>query len=224
MAMALQPLIFDDRADAGRQLAAALPPFDPTDTIVIALPRGGVPIAAAICDARGLPLDLVLVRKIGAPGQRELAVGAVTDGDAPHVTVNDAIARQFDLSDEDVTAMGMALLPEIGRRRQTYLSGRKPLTLKGKTLLVVDDGVATGATLRASLTALKAMQPGRIVVALPVGPADLDARLIGHADAVICLSDLHHFGAVGGAYKSFPPVDDATVRAAIDRFPPEQSG
>jgi putative phosphoribosyl transferase len=222
MTTSARPLIFEDRADAGRRLEAALPPFDPAETIVIALPRGGVPVAAEICAARGLTLDLVLVRKIGAPGQPELAIGAITDGDEPQITVNTAIARQFHLSDSDVGAMGMTLLPEIDRRRQAYLSGRKPLSVRGKTLLVVDDGVATGASLRASLAALKAMGPKRVVVALPVGPSDLAGRLADLADDVICLSDLRHFGAVGGAYRSFPQVDDATVRAALTRFAPAQ--
>jgi putative phosphoribosyl transferase len=222
--MASRPMFFKDRADAGRQLAAALPPLDPENTIVVALPRGGVPVAAEICAARDLPLDLVLVRKIGAPGQPELAVGAVTDGNDPQINVNDAVARLFRLSADEVERMGHALLPEIERRRQTYLSGRQALALKGKTLVVVDDGVATGATLRASLMALNSMAPTRVIVALPVGPANLQAQLGDLADDVVCLSDLRNFGAVGGAYRSFPQVGDATVRAAVDRFAPRKTG
>lgn len=130
--MAARPLIFEDRADAGRQLAASLPPLDPADTIVIALPRGGVPVAAEICTANDLPLDLILVRKIGAPGQPELAIGAVTDGKAPQITVNDAIARHFGLSADEIEKMGRALLPEIERRRQSYLSGRDRMVLKAR--------------------------------------------------------------------------------------------
>lgn len=219
-----QPLIFRDRADAGQQLAAALPRFDVEDTIVVALPRGGIPVAAEICAARYLPLDLVLVRKIGAPGRPELAVGAVTDGATPQVIVNDAIARSFRLSADAVEDMGRKLLPEIERRRQVYLSGRNPLVLKGKHLIVVDDGVATGATLRAGLQALKSAAPKHIIVALPVGPSDLAERLGNLADTVICLKDLQHFGAVGGAYRSFPQVSDTTVRAAVNRYAPARTG
>ncbi len=219
-----QSLIFRDRADAGLQLAAALPRFDAKDTIVVALPRGGVPVAAEICAAHNLPLDLVLVRKIGAPGRPELAVGAVTDGARPQVIVNDAIARSFRLSTDAVEDMGRKLLPEIERRRQTYLSGRKSLVLKGKNLIVVDDGVATGATLHAGLQALKLAAPKHIIVALPVGPSDLAAQLGNLADTVICLKDLRHFAAVGGAYRSFPQVDDATVRAAVDQYALARTG
>lgn len=221
--MAHKPMIFKDRIDAGRRLAAALPRLDPGDTVVVALPRGGVPVAAEICAAQGLPLDLLFVRKIGAPGQPELAVGAVSDGDAPQVIVNDTVARHFGLTPKAVKAMGRKLLPEIERRRELYMGGRPPLDLTGKTVIVVDDGVATGATLRAGLTALLASLPERIIVALPVGPADLDARLDGLADSLICLSDLDLFGAVGGAYLSFPQVDDATVRATVDRFAPHDA-
>ena len=222
--MTAAQLIFDDRADAGRRLDAALPPLDQAETVVIALPRGGVPVAAEICSARELPLELVLVRKIGAPGRRELAVGAVTDGPDPHVTVNRRTARHFGLSPADFESMGRDLLPEIERRRATYLGKREPAALAGKTLVVVDDGVATGATLKASLTALKERQPHSIIVAMPVGPDDLASALSGLADTVICLRDLGPIGAVGGAYRRFTQVDDATVRTIVDRFAPEAPG
>lgn len=218
--MSSQPLIFKNRAEAGQRLADALPALDPGETVVIALPRGGVPVAAEICAAHGLPLDLILVRKIGAPGQPELAVGAITDGETPQVRVNDSIARYCGLSRSDVRKMGYALLPEIDQRRQRYLRGRAPLSLEGKTVVVVDDGVATGATLRASLAALGSANPRRIIVALPVGPQDLADQLEGLVDEVVCLSDLKYFGAVGGAYRSFPQTSDTTVREAIDRFAP----
>ncbi|MEK6216630.1 MAG: phosphoribosyltransferase family protein [Boseongicola sp.] len=219
-----RPLIFNNRSDAGKQLAAALPELDSSNTVVVALPRGGVPVAAQICAAFELPLDLVLVRKIGAPGHPELAVGAVTDGPDPQVTVNQSIAHLLGLSRTEVENMGQELLPEIERRRRTYLSDREPQNLNGKTLIVVDDGVATGATLLASLTALKKKQPRQIIVALPVGPADLGSRLRGLADNVICLRDLSAFGAVGGAYREFAQVDDATVRAILARYAIDGNG
>lgn len=221
--MAGQRLIFRDRTEAGQQLAAALPALDPDETVVVALPRGGVTVAAEICAAHGLPMDLLLVRKIGAPGQPELALGAVTDGAKPRFAINENIARQFHLTRDEVEDMGRNLLPEIERRRQTYLTGRAALPLEGKTLVVVDDGVATGATLRACLAVVDAAGPKRVIVALPVGPMDLAARLGPLADTVICLSDLMYFGGVGGAYRSFPQVSDETVRAALERFAPRKT-
>ncbi len=222
--MSMRPLTFPARADAGRQLSAALPALDRYETVVIALPRGGVPVAAEICTDHDLPMDLLLVRKIGAPGQPELAVGAVTDGEAPGIIVNTEIALQFRLSKSDVEEMALDLLPEIERRKKAYLAGRVRAELAGKTVVVVDDGVATGATLRASLRALKATGPGRVIVALPVGPSDLKARLRGLADLVICLSDIRFFRGVGGAYRSFPQVDDAEVRGTLSRFAPKPAG
>lgn len=218
------PWMFRDRVDAGEQLAAALPRFEPANTVVLALPRGGVPVAAEICEAQHLPLDLILVRKIGTPGQPELALGAVSDGASTRIVVNDEVARLHRLSRGEVHAMARDLLPEIERRRSVYLSGRAPLPVSGKTVIVVDDGVATGATLRAALTSLQARGPGRVVVALPVGPSDLSARLDGVADSVVCLGDLNRFGAVGGAYRAFPQVDDTTVRSLVDQFAPHSAG
>ncbi len=214
-------MIFDNRADAGRQLAAALPEVEPGNTIVIALPRGGVPVAAEICASHDLPMDLVLVRKIGAPNRPELAVGAVTDGQSPHVTLNESVAQHFRLSKAEVAEMAKKLLPEIERRREKYLGGRARASIKGKTLVVVDDGVATGATLLASLKALKTRNPARIIVAVPVAPPDLTNRLEGLADALVCLSDLT-FGSVGAAYRSFGQVDDATVTELLGRFTVEK--
>ncbi|MDU8943589.1 phosphoribosyltransferase [Ovoidimarina sediminis] len=211
--------MFENRADAGRQLAAALPETDPDSTVVIALPRGGVPVAAEICAARHLPMDIVLVRKIGAPGQPELAVGAVVDGDRPEVTVNTPVARQFGLSRPEVEGLSKPLLEEIERRRLRYLGDRPRPEIAGKTLIVVDDGVATGTTLRASLAALKARNPAEIIVAVPVGPNDLKARLAGLADRVICLGDLS-WGAVGASYRAFEQVDDGTVETLLKAFAP----
>jgi putative phosphoribosyl transferase len=215
-------MIFHDRAEAGKQLAAALPELNPENTVVIALPRGGVPVAAEICAAHGIPMDLVFVRKIGAPGQPELAVGAVTDGNEPRVTPNDEVASHFGLSRNDLQQMAQTLLPEIERRKALYLQGRKRLPLAGKTLVVVDDGAATGTTLLASLAALRAQKPARIIVALPVAPRDLKARLGQLAETAICLSDLTH-GAVGAAYRVFEQVDDETVTALMNRFAPTKS-
>ena len=215
-------MIFHDRAEAGKQLAAALPELNPENTVVIALPRGGVPVAAEICAAHGIPMDLVFVRKIGAPGQPELAVGAVTDGDAPQVTLNEDVASHFSLSRNDLQRLAESLLPEIERRKALYLHDRKAIPLVGKTLVVVDDGAATGTTLLASLAALRTQKPARIIVALPVAPRDLKARLGQIAETTICLKDLMH-GAVGAAYRVFEQVDDGTVTALMNRFAPTKS-
>lgn len=210
-------MMFDDRSDAGRRLAAALPDIDPQSTVVIALPRGGVPVAAEICATHGVPMELVFVRKIGAPHQPELALGALTDGKAPHVTVNPEVARHLGMSRADVERLAQELLPEIERRKARYLRGRQREKLAGKTLIVVDDGVATGTTLLASLKALKAQGTAKIIVALPITPRGFAATLEGLADVAVCLSDQAH-GAVSAAYRSFGPVDDATVTELMDRF------
>lgn len=211
---------FADRADAGRKLAEALPPLDPDSTVVVALPRGGVPVSAEICEARGLPLDLVLVRKIGVPGHAELALGAIVDGPDPQVTVNDHVARQLHLTKAEVAEIGQELLPEIARRRTAYLGDRARPDLSGKTVVVVDDGAATGATLRASLHALRQRNPKRLIVALPLAPADLLPKLRALADEVICLDTPDPFYAVGQGYGDFSQTDDAEVARIMDRFAP----
>ncbi|MFQ6549399.1 phosphoribosyltransferase [Aestuariibius sp. 2305UL40-4] len=209
--MSWRGAMFADRVEAGRALAAALPPLDPEDTVVVALPRGGVPVAAEICRARGLPMDLVFVRKIGAPGQPELAVGAIVDGDRPVVERDDRIAGAFGLSAEEVAAMGRDLLPEIARRKARYLAGRARPDLAGKTVVVVDDGIATGATMGASLRGLRAAGAGRIILAVPVAPPEVLARFEALADEVICLCPDPGFRAVGAYYARFPQVSDEEV-------------
>jgi len=215
-------MIFQDRSEAGQQLAAALPKLNSNNSVVIALPRGGVPVAAEICSAHGIPMDLVFVRKITAPGQPELAVGAVVNGDTFDVTPNEEVAKHFGLSHSDLQQTAQSLLPEIKRRKALYRRGRKRIPLAGKTLVVVDDGAATGTTLIASLKTLRNHKPAQIIVALPVAPPDLKARLEDLADITICLSDLT-FGAVGASYRDFEQVDDATVVALMDRFAPSDA-
>lgn len=211
---------FSDRAEAGRTLAARLGPLDPTRTVIAALPRGGVPVAAEICAATGAPLDLVLVRKIGAPGQPELAVGAVTDGAATHYAVIREVAEAFGLSDAEVRARGARELAEIERRRALWFGTRPRVALKGKTVVVVDDGVATGATVRAALQAVHAAGAARVVLALPVAPEGTLAALSALADETVCLAVPRPFHAVGAHYAAFPQVADAEVAAILARFPP----
>jgi putative phosphoribosyl transferase len=209
--------LFTDRADAGRQLAAALPPLDPSRTVVVALPRGGVPVAEEICRAHHLPMDLVLVRKIGVPGSPEVALGAIVDGAPPSVSINVAIARSLGLGEADVRHMGQDLMSEIERRRRLYFAGVHRPDLRGKTLVVVDDGIATGATVRAGLLALGKVGAGRIILALPVAPPDSLADLSALADQTVCLNAPPAFHAVGSAYRNFQQVSDEAVIAALRR-------
>ncbi|MDP2781362.1 phosphoribosyltransferase [Devosia sp.] len=207
--------LFADRREAGLALADRLGPLDPAHTVIFALPRGGVPVAIEVAKRSGAPLDLLLVRKIGAPGYEELAIGAVVDGAEPEVVVNRDVADQFGLSEADVRRMSAAGLAEIERRRAVYLEGRAPLPVKGKTAIVVDDGIATGASMRAALQALRNRQPARIVLAVPVAPADVLVALRGAADEIVCLEVPHPFAAVGAHYRDFRQVDDAEVVAAL---------
>lgn len=202
---------FSDRRDAGRQLAERLPKIDPENSVVIALPRGGVPVGAVVAESLGVPLDVILVRKIGAPMQPELAVGAVTDGEEMQVTVNEDIKAELGLTDADVEELARKQLPEIERRRKIYYEGRKPTPLAGKTVVVVDDGVATGATVNSALRLIRRQKPARLILALPVAPADAIRRLEKHADEVVCLSTPTPFFAVGAHYVDFSQVEDAEV-------------
>ena len=208
---------FRDRAEAGRLLLERLQDIDPANTVVIALPRGGLPVGAVIAEGLGVPLDVILVRKVGAPMQPELAVAAVTDGEEMQVTVNEDIKAELGLSDEEIEELARRQLPEIERRREAYYEGRKPTPLAGKTVIVVDDGVATGATVNSALRLIRRQKPRRLVLALPVAPADAVARLEQHADEVICLSTPVPFYAVGAHYADFSQVDDAEVIETLRR-------
>lgn len=208
---------FRDRAEAGRLLLDRLKETDLENAVVIALPRGGLPVGAVIAEGMGVPLDVILVRKVGAPMQPELAVAAVTDGEEMQITVNEDIKAELGLSDEEIEELARRQLPEIERRRAAYYEGRKPTPLAGKTVIVVDDGVATGATVNSALRLIRKQKPGRLILALPVAPADAIARLERHADEVICLSTPVPFYAVGAHYANFDQVDDAEVIETLRR-------
>ena len=209
--------MFQDRADAGAKLLAELPSLDPARTVVIALPRGGVPVAEVIADALGIPLDVALVRKVGVPGHEELALAAVTDGTDPKLSINQDVARAVGLSDQEIWALAKDELAEIDRRRESYLGGRAPIPIKNKSVLLVDDGIATGATMRAALDLLRAQCPARLILAIPVAPVDRLAALAHLADEVICLSTPDPFGAVGAHYRHFDQVPDRAVTEALAR-------
>jgi len=209
--------MFTDRREAGVELLRRLPKLDPEETVILALPRGGLPVADVIADALGAPLDIALVRKVGFPSQPEFALAAVTDGDDPRVTVNEDVARMAGLDDAAIRRLAELELPEIRRRREIYLKGRPPVSLAGKTVLVVDDGIATGATMRAALRLVRDAGPARVIAAIPVGPADTIAALERECDEVICLECPVPFRAVGLHYRSFEQVSDATVCEIMER-------
>lgn len=210
---------FSDRLDAGRQLAQALAPYKKDRPVVLALPRGGVPVAAEVATALDAPLDLVLVRKIGVPDQPELAAGAVVDGATPVVVRNEDVIRLAGVSDFDFAAIRDRELAEIERRRKRYLGDRPHPQLAGRTVIVVDDGIATGATTRAALRAIRMRKPRKLVLAVPVAPTSTLAALRTETDDIVCLEDHEDFGAIGLFYADFTQVSDSTVTDLLARHP-----
>lgn len=210
---------FADRAEAGRILADRLAGVPLRDPVVLALPRGGVPVGAAIARRLGAPLDLLLVRKLGVPDQPELAMGAVGEGEGALV-LNREIVRLAGVGEREIADAVAAERAEIARRRQRYLAGRRPVPLAGRSVIVVDDGVATGATMRAGLAMLRGEAPHEIIVAVPVAPAETVRLLEGEADRVIvALVSPLPFG-IGGHYGDFHQLEDGEVTATLDRFAP----
>jgi putative phosphoribosyl transferase len=203
--------MFSDRKEAGRQLARRLLKYREEEPVVLALPRGGVPVGFEIARALAAPLDVILVRKIGAPGQPELAVGAVVDGARPEAVVNEAIVAALAVSPEYIESETKRQLAEIERRRSAYTADRSRIDPAGKTAIVVDDGIATGATVRAALVAVRRARPGRLVLAIPVAPPDTVATLREEVDELVCLMQPSPFGAVGTYYADFQQVSDERV-------------
>lgn len=210
---------FKDRAEAGRKLAKALASYKEEEPVVLALPRGGVPVAAEVCAALNAPLDLILVRKIGVPLQPELAMGAVVDGGAPIVVRNEDVIKLAGIDEAAFKEVCDRELAEIDRRRQRYLGGRARAEVEGRTAIVIDDGVATGATTRAALRATRARKPKKLVLAVPVAPTDSLAALRADADDVVCLENYEFFGAIGFYYADFRQISDEEVIDIFKRFP-----
>ncbi|MBD8892678.1 phosphoribosyltransferase [Roseibium litorale] len=209
-------MIFRNRTEAGRLLARALNAYRGKDAVVLALPRGGVPIACEIARYLGAPLDLLLVRKLGVPSQPELAMGAILEGSPPIVVRNENVIRQEWIPGTKFNAVCEKELAEIDRRRRIYLAGRLPMNVAGKTVIIVDDGVATGATMKAAIKGLRKREPGRIVVAIPVAPADTASELRLLADEVICIDEPVVFGAIGNFYDDFTQLSDDDVIAQLE--------
>ena len=210
---------FRDRADAGRKLALALRKFRGHDVVVLALPRGGVPVAAEVAASLQAPLDLILVRKIGVPGQPELAMGAVVDGAEPHVVRNEDVIALAGVSEEEFAAIRDRELLEIERRRRKYLGHRARAEVSGRVAITIDDGIATGATIRAALQAIRPRRPRRLVLAVPVAPTSTLFELRDEADEIVCLEDHESFAAIGFYYRNFRQVDDQEVVETLARFP-----
>lgn len=208
------PMPFTDREDAGRRLAKPLRRFArDAGAVVIALPRGGVVTGRAVADALRLPLDIVVPRKIGAPADPEYAIGAVTEE-------GDAVWNEHERREAGPSYIESALAKERAearRRLDTYRAGMPPRTMKGKTVLLVDDGVATGHTMRAAIATVRRGGAARIVVAVPVCPPDSLALLEGEADEVIALETPAAFGSIGAFYDVFSQTDDATVIRLLRR-------
>ena len=212
-------MLFIDRFEAGRRLAAKLAHVRGQNAVVLALPRGGVIVAAPVAQALGAPLDLLLVRKIGVPDQPELAMGAVVDGGDPVVFRNEGVIRMLAISAREFGRVQDVELAEIDRRRKLYMAGRPLPDIAGRTVIVVDDGIATGATMKAALQALRRRNPGQLVVAVPVAAEDTLEELRPMADAVICVAPQAGLGSIGAYYAEFEQVSDAEVIRTLAAFP-----
>jgi predicted phosphoribosyltransferase len=211
--------VFRNREDAGQKLAARLKVYKDQHPVILALPRGGVPVAAEVAAALDAPLDLVLVRKIGVPWQPELAMGAVVDGGAPLVVRNEDVVRMAGVSSEVFHHVCEEELAEIERRRQRYLGRRSRIEVAGRTVIVVDDGIATGATTRAALRATRMRHPKRLILAVPVAPVEAATAMRKEDDEAIWLEEHENFGAIGFYYADFRQIEDQEVIALLARFP-----
>ena len=207
---------FQDRSDAGRRLAVELAPFaNQPDLCVLALPRGGVPVAFEIARALHAPLDVWVVRKLGAPGIPELALGAIAPGGIELISPD--IARRLRIPPEQIEAIAARERLELDRRTQAYRGNRPPIDVRGQTVILVDDGLATGATMRAAIAALRRLEPARIVVAVPVAAPSVCQQVAGEADQFLCLFTPPDLDSVGQWYDDFSQTSDAEVNDLLTR-------
>lgn len=214
---------FADRAEAGRALAEELIKRELVRPVVLALPRGGVAVAAEVAKALRAPLDIILVRKIGVPYQPELALAAVVDGEQPEVVVNEDVAQFTSVPSDYIDAQCKQELAEIERRRRVYLQGRKRVPIEGRNIILVDDGIATGASVRAALRALQRKNPSSLTLAVPVAPAETVADLAREVDEVICLRQPEPFFAIGVHYRDFHQMSDQEVVSLLAERAAERS-
>jgi putative phosphoribosyl transferase len=206
--------VFDDRVDAGRALARSLVSYaGAADAIVLGLPRGGVPVASEIADALGLPLDVLVVRKLGLPSQPELAMGAIASGGA--IVLNEDVLRYAADRENMLEHVKRQELAELERRERTFRGARPSLDVRGRTVIVADDGLATGATMEAAVRALRTLGAMRVVVAVPVASVEARDRIARVSDEIVCLEAPRYFSAVGQWYRNFDQTSDAEVKQLL---------
>ena len=205
---------FQDRREAGRALALRLRPYaGRDDVVVLALPRGGVPVAFPVAELLDAPLDLFLVRKLGTPGHRELAMGAIASGGIR--VLNDEVVKWYGIPPEAIDAVAREEERELGRREIAYREGRHGVPLEGRVVILIDDGLATGSTMMAAVKAVRQRAPARVIVAVPVGARETCAALSAVADEVVCLRMPEPFSAVGQWYLDFDQTSDEEVRKLL---------
>jgi putative phosphoribosyl transferase len=209
--------VFRDRTDAGEKLAARLQHLKQERPVVVALPRGGVPVAFEVAKALEAPLDVILIRKIGAPGQPELAVGAVTDGDQVEMVINESLADATGASANYIERQKEAELKIIEQRHTSYFKGLRRPEIKDRTVIVIDDGIATGASIRVAVKAFRRRGARRLVVAVPVGPSGTVRSLQQEVDEFVCLDTPEFFPAVGAFYRDFTQTTDEDVIDLLGR-------
>jgi putative phosphoribosyl transferase len=203
-------MIFENREDAGRQLAEQLAEFtDRPDAIVLGIPRGGIVVAAPIAQALHLPLDIFLSRKLGVPGHEELAFGAVAAGNGRYL--DQQVIHEAHVSATDIERITAQVRQMLDRRALLYRGNRPPLSVAGRTILLVDDGIATGASIYAAIQALRERNPAALIVAVPVAPASTCSWLRSHVDRLFCLYTPHDFFAVGQFFRNFPQLEDEEI-------------
>ncbi|MGA7853812.1 MAG: phosphoribosyltransferase [Candidatus Acidiferrales bacterium] len=209
-------MIFTNRSEAGQRLAQQLNKYaNRHDVIVLGVPRGGVPVAFEIATALGAPLDVFVLRKLGVPGHEELAFGAIGSGGVR--VLDPELIQVLGLSPLDIELVTAAEKQELKRRERAYRGGCPPLDVKGWTVILVDDGIATGSSIRAAIRALRQMSPARLVVATPVAPASTCNRLRPEVDELVCVETPEHFYGVGQFYDDFSQVSDEEVKHLLDR-------
>jgi predicted phosphoribosyltransferase len=207
-------ITFADRRHAGRALAEHLSAYrSRADVVVLGLPRGGVPVAFEVATALKAPLDVLIVRKLGVPGHRELAMGAIASGGVR--VVNDELVRMLGIGDDDIEETTLRERAELERREQKYRRGRQALALEGRTVIVVDDGIATGSTMQAALSALRQLDPKELIVATPIASEAACESLTEFADDVVCASTPEAFRAVGQGYHRFDQTTDEEVEELL---------
>lgn len=211
---------YRDRREAGRELVQHLRQYaDRSDLVVLALPRGGVPVAFEVAEALGAPLDVFLVRKLGTPGRRELAMGAIASGGVR--VINDEVIEWLGITPEEIDRVAADELRELKRREAAYKAGRETVPIRGRVAILVDDGLATGSTMRAAVQAVRQQQPSRVVVAVPVGARETCQELQLVADEVVCARMPFPFSAVGQWYLDFRQTTDDEVRRLLQARNPK---